>query len=140
MSKPKKIILGLLSIWPIVYFAIFVLFVFSQMLSPLRQGPVTTPSTAMSGSSTTPTNVVAGSGVPGWFMALAALHLGTGFLLVILIAIYIRDIFKSDRVSKDKKALWAVCIFLGNMVAMPIYWYLYIWSEPKSADVQTVEH
>jgi hypothetical protein len=114
MSKPKKIMLGLLTIWPIIYFAVFVLFVFSQVLIPLRQGPVTTPTTAIAASSTTPTSVVANTGVPGWFLALAALHLGTGFVLIVLIAIYIRDIFKNDRVMKDKKALWAVCIFLGT--------------------------
>jgi hypothetical protein len=68
---------------------------------------------------------------------LAIVHISTAFLLVALIAIYIRDIFKTNRVDKDKKALWAVCIFLGNMVAIPIYWFLYIWKEPKSADSQT---
>jgi hypothetical protein len=46
-----------------------------------------------------------------------------------LLGIYIVNVFKNDRVSKDKKALWVVVLFLGNMIAMPVYWYLYIWEE-----------
>jgi type II secretory pathway component PulM len=37
------------------------------------------------------------------------------------------DVFQSNRVSADKKALWAVVLFLGNIFAMPVYWYLYLW-------------
>jgi hypothetical protein len=36
-------------------------------------------------------------------------------------------------VPNDKKALWAAVLFFGNMVALPVYWYLYIWREPPSA-------
>ena len=49
---------------------------------------------------------------------------------VALLAFYIVHVFRTDRVPADKKALWAVVLFLGNMFAMPVYWYLYIW--PKS--------
>jgi hypothetical protein len=39
------------------------------------------------------------------------------------------NVFRNDQVEKDKKVLWAVVIFMGNMIAMPIYWYLYIWKD-----------
>ena len=56
-----------------------------------------------------------------------------GFL-VALLAFYIVHVFRTDRVPSDKKALWAVVLFLGNLFAMPVYWYLYVW--PKSeADI-----
>jgi hypothetical protein len=45
----------------------------------------------------------------------------------VLIFVYIRYLFKTDTVPKDKKALWAVVLFLGNMISMPIFWYLYVW-------------
>lgn len=45
----------------------------------------------------------------------------------VLLATYIVYIFKTHYVPKDKKALWAVVIFLGNMFAMPIFWYLHVW-------------
>jgi hypothetical protein len=46
-----------------------------------------------------------------------------------LIAFYIVFLFKTDRVPQDKKALWAAVIFLGNMVAMPVFFYFYVWPE-----------
>jgi hypothetical protein len=49
--------------------------------------------------------------------------------IFILLGIYVVNVFKNDHVSKDKKALWAVVLFLGNVIAMPVYWYLYIWKE-----------
>jgi multisubunit Na+/H+ antiporter MnhB subunit len=43
--------------------------------------------------------------------------------------IYIINVFGNDRVEKDKKALWAVVLFLGSILAMVVYWYLYIWRQ-----------
>ena len=53
-------------------------------------------------------------------------------LLVALLAFYVVHLFRTDRVPADKKALWAVVLFLGNLFAMPVYWYLYMW--PKAED------
>lgn len=48
-------------------------------------------------------------------------------LILALLAFYVVHLFRTDRVPADKKALWAVVLFLGNLVAMPFYWYFYIW-------------
>ncbi len=37
---------------------------------------------------------------------------------------------KKKNIQEDKKILWFFLIFLGNIIAMIIYWYLFIWSEP----------
>ncbi len=47
--------------------------------------------------------------------------------MVALMIFYVVHLFRSDRVPADKKALWAVVLFLGNLLAMPFYWYFYIW-------------
>lgn len=49
-----------------------------------------------------------------------------------LLAFYIVHVFRTGRVPADKKALWAVVLFLGNFLAMPVYWYLYMW--PKAEE------
>jgi EamA domain-containing membrane protein RarD len=54
-----------------------------------------------------------------------------------LLAIYVRLLFKTERVPTDKKTLWAVVLFLGNMLAMPVFWYLYVWREPESEAKRT---
>ena len=114
MQKPTKLFLGILSLWPIVYVCLFIAFFFSAFLF----GP---------GSAET------GSGMPPAMAVILILHLLTMVLILALTVFYIVDIFRNERVDKDKKVLWAVVIFMANAFAMPIYWYLYFWKEPSLA-------
>jgi len=50
-----------------------------------------------------------------------------------LMIFYIVNVFQNERLPGEKKALWAVVLFLGNVLAFPFYWYFYIWSTPKEA-------
>ena len=110
MSKTAKILLGIATLWPCAYMVLFFLFIFSTMLF----GP--------GGSET---------GMPVAFVAIFALHLLTMLIIMALTVFYMVNVFKNDRVEKDKKVLWAIVIFMGNVIAMPIYWYLYFWkSQP----------
>lgn len=113
MSKPAKIILGIATLWPLLYIFIFFAFVFSSAIL------------AMNGSA------VIGDPSSG-FGTIFVLHLFTILLMFVLLTIYIVNVFNNDRVENDKKALWAVVLFLGNIIAMPVYWYLYIWRNPHS--------
>jgi len=113
MEKPGKVALGAATLWPFLYMVIFFGFIFSSILFlPGDGGP---------------------GGFPAAFAVLFALHIFTMLLIMGLSIFYIVDVFRNNRVDKDKKALWAVVIFLGNMIAMPIYWYLYIWKEAAVA-------
>ena len=111
MKKPTKILLGLASLWLFVYMVLFFIFILSSFffLSP-SAGPEFGP--------------------PFPFMIIFPLHLLTMLGIMALTVFYIVNVFRNERVDKDKKALWAVVLFMGNMIAMPIYWYLYIWKEP----------
>lgn len=44
-----------------------------------------------------------------------------------LLISYIIYLFKTGHVPKDKKVLWAVVLFMGNAVSMPIFWFIYVW-------------
>ena len=50
-------------------------------------------------------------------------------LTINVYSFYIFYIFRTDRIAADKKALWAVVIFLGNMIAMPVFFFIYVWPE-----------
>lgn len=63
------------------------------------------------------------------FNTLFKLHLGTMTLTIGLFVFYVAHLFRTERVANDKKALWAVVLFFGNVIAMIIYWYLYIWND-----------
>lgn len=115
MRKALMIAFGLVTAWPLVYGFVFVGYALGVGVWN-RDG---------SHSDT-------GEESPG-LNAIITLHVITMFWECVLIALYIYNVFKNDRVHKDKKALWAVVLFLGNIVAMPIYWYLYIWRQDSRA-------
>lgn len=116
MNKSLKILLGLATLWPFVYIILFFLFIFSTVLFM-------------------PSSGAEGSGPPFFFMAFMAVHLFTMLWIMALTVFYMVNVFKNDRVEKDKKVLWAVVLFMGSMIAMPIYWYLYIWKEAPANNV-----
>ena len=114
MQKSTKVLLGIASIWPIVYMFLFIGLFFTAIL--FGPGPAEP-----------------GSGIQPGLAFIFGLHLLTMVLILALTVFYIVDIFRNDRVEKDKKALWAIVIFMGNAIAMPIYWYLYFWKEANVA-------
>jgi hypothetical protein len=113
MKKPTKVLLGLATLWPFVYLILFFVVIFSTIV------------------------FVPGSGEPGpppLIALILLLHLFTMLAGIALIVFYILNVFRNGRVDRDKKALWAVVLFMGSMIAMPIYWYLYIWRETPVPD------
>ena len=106
LQKSSKLLLGAVTLWPIVYFFIFLILIFSAIVF----------------------------NAPPTFAWIFGLHLLTMLLIMGLTIFYIVDVFRNNRVDKDKKALWAIVIFMGNMIGMPIYWYLFIWKDPVIAN------
>jgi hypothetical protein len=115
MKKFTKILLAIATVWPFLYMVLFVLFAFFSVFFMPRSG---SPE---------------GGGIPDLFLIIFPLHLLTMLLIMGLMVFYIVNIFRNDRVEKDKKVLWAVVLFMAGMFAMPVYWYLYIWREEKES-------
>jgi cobalamin synthase len=114
MTKPKALTLGVFTVWPIIYIFLFVGVMFSQVFM-MEMG-----------------NHAPQGQMPLIMKIILPLHFLTMIWIFVLIAVYIRHIFKTEAVPQDKKALWAVVIFCGNMIAMPVYWYLYIWKKVEN--------
>ena len=112
MTRGKAITLAVFTVWPFVYMILFMCTVIGLMLSE-----------ALSGGRNT--------GPPAVLLIIFPLHFLTMVEICALIAVYVIHLFKTDRIAPDKKALWAVVLFLGNILAMPVYWYMYIWREPQ---------
>jgi hypothetical protein len=69
------------------------------------------------------------------FNVLFGIHMFTIFYIFGLLVFYIYNLFKNENVKSDQKVLWALVLFMGNMMAMPIYWYLYIWRESGDRNI-----
>jgi energy-coupling factor transporter transmembrane protein EcfT len=111
MSKTTKLLLGGATLLPFLYMIFFFIVIFSFILFNSQGEASPEP------------------GPPALLLLIFPLHMLAMMLVFGLTIFYIINVFRNERVEKDKKALWAVVIFLGNMIAMPIYWYLYIWKE-----------
>lgn len=106
MSRGKAIALACFTAWPLLYIIFFFCAMFGMMVYEFSGEKIRSPDI---------------------FLIILPLHFFTMFDIAALLVIYIVHLFKTDRVSQDKKALWAVVLFLGQPIAMPIYWYLCIW-------------
>ena len=112
MTKGKAVTLGIFSVWPILYMILFMGTIFIMMAATFAGHPPRDSQQKI-------------------LMVILPLHLFTILEIFALVPIYLFYLFKSDVVAHDKKALWAVVIFSGNMISMPIFWYLYIWKISK---------
>jgi uncharacterized membrane protein YqjE len=48
-----------------------------------------------------------------------------------LMVFYMFNVYRNNRIAKNQRILWVALLFFGNIIVYPIYWYLYIWREPK---------
>lgn len=71
-------------------------------------------------------------GLPIPFGLLFAMHISVMVLIIVLLVIFIKDAYGNPRVDENKRAFWAIVLFLGNAIAMPIYWWLYIKASGKA--------
>jgi len=109
LNRPVALLIALLTLAPWAYMVFF----FSHVMSQFATFP---------SSSTTPPDQFLRE-----FNTIFRIHILVMALVLGLTAFYIVHLFRTDRVPTDKKALWAVVLLLGNLLAMPFYWYFYVW-------------
>lgn len=65
------------------------------------------------------------------FRELLVINVATSLVLILLMGFYIWHVVAGG-VRKDPthQVLWVVVIVLVPPVAMPVYWFLYVWPEP----------
>ena len=105
-SKPACYFLAVLTIWPIVYFALFLSFIvfsFASIGSSAAKNPTL-----------------------DLFKFIVPLHILTIFLMFALTAVYVVHAFRNDELASDRRILWVVVLLLGGMIASPVYWWFYL--------------
>ncbi len=111
MSRFKKILLGIATVWPFAYIILFMLFVF--LLIFVQPG---------------------GDGFGALFLLIIPVHMLTIFLAIGMQIFYIVDTFRNERVEKNQQIMWVILLVLLGLLAMPVYWYLNIWREVPGGD------
>ena len=67
--------------------------------------------------------------------SLTHLQVGTGLWIVSLLAFYLHHVFSTKSIDKERRLLWGIVLLLGNVFAMPIYWYRYIWHQQHQPQI-----
>ncbi len=112
MERRKKIIWGIFSIWPICWMILFMCGVLGMfLLSGVQQSDELSPIAAI---------------IIGFIVFF---HFATIIEIWVMIILYIIRILKDESIEQNNKILWVLLIFIGNIIAMPLFWYLYIWQE-----------
>jgi len=118
VKQLAQLLLGIVTLWPFAYLVLFFVVVLATEL------------------------FMPGTGQPGpppLIALILPLHLLTMLVALGLFVFYIVNIFKNKRVEGDKKALWVIVLFMGGMIAMPVYWYIYIWKPAPVFNEQNQE-
>jgi len=59
-----------------------------------------------------------------WKLFLASLISAAGLIVAAMVHVVI-----TNRLNPEAKGLWLLLLLIGNMVALPLYWYLNVWRE-----------
>ena len=107
MKKIGAIILALITLEPILYLILFFTFIIKTFMSFGNNLDLDKE--------------------PGIVQILFPLHFLTMLILFGLLIFYVVNVFRNALIESDKKVLWLIVIFFGNIIAMPVYWYIHIW-------------
>ncbi len=120
LSRNIRILIGLLTAWvtfyPLVFIAVWLLMVIS-----------------MFGLSAASSDSVGFPPFMALFFAIFPLHCLTMMLSFGLLVFYLIHIIKNVTASETARIVLGVGIFMAGFIAMPIYYYLYIWSDNPPA-------
>ena len=114
VSRPVAAVVGVATIWPVIYAGVFITLLLTMALGLASDQ-------AAAGGSRPPENL------ERLFSLLLVGHVGTMIVTTGLLVFYIVHVFKNSALSDNTRILWTIIILMGNVVAMPVYWYLHIW-------------
>jgi len=119
-SKPTSYLVGVATLWPIVYFVGFVTFTF---ITIINEDPSESD-----------------DAIPSWFIGLAALHLLSMAITLAVLVVYLIDVFRNPDLheSQDRRTMWVVLIVVVAPFATPVYWWMFL--RPASASFRRRLH
>ena len=71
------------------------------------------------------------------FVALFGIHMISIMLMFVLLALYLVLAIKREAFDQTTRIMWIVLICLAGNLAMPVYWFLYVWRAEAPGDSLT---
>jgi NADH:ubiquinone oxidoreductase subunit 5 (subunit L)/multisubunit Na+/H+ antiporter MnhA subunit len=115
MKKSNKVILGIITVLPIIFMALYFIF-FIQMFFSAVQQPYSTEDNNF-GPETALKNMI-----PLFIMLIVMALTALGLLIY-----YIMHVVNNKNLESNERLIWILVFVFAGMVGFPIYWYMRIW-------------
>lgn len=112
MGRHGKVVLGVVTLWPVVYLTWFTGF--------LASGALTARQATMGGVGLV--HSLTSELFP-------ALHILTASLVGVMILAYPLDALINRHLAPESRVLWAILLVVGNVIAMPVYFVEHVWPD-----------
>ncbi|MBN8857893.1 MAG: PLDc N-terminal domain-containing protein [Sphingobacteriales bacterium] len=119
MSGTAKIVLGIISILPLCFLAIYFFFFISFFFTSMGHGMQQPPELNQAFPENFMSNMV-------WLFLLIIL---TALLSLGLLIYYIVHVVNNNRIDSTERIIWVLVFVLAGMVGFPVYWYMRIWKQ-----------
>ena len=51
----------------------------------------------------------------------------------LMMVVYLLLVFKLDNVKRNQRGIWVAALLFGSVIAMPVFWFLYVWPYRRSS-------
>ncbi len=129
MSYRKKILLGIATLWPFVYLLFFIALMIIWAAGTIWQ--------ALNANRATGPDLTGFYGGPAFLalgVATAALHVMTAVEGLVVFVFYVYHITTNARLTEGQRVSWVMLLISTAALAMPLYFYLHVWREPRPAE------
>ena len=114
MNRWMKTLLGIACHWFFIYMPIFFIFMFGMVFTSIAHGRNNEVSPVM------------GAGI----FILILVHLASIFLMLGTTGLLIAHAIKHPGLDSNLKVVWALLLGFLGILAMPVYFWMYIWPQP----------
>ena len=114
MTRVKKILLGILTIWPLVWGIIFIFQVLTTLIASFAVQ-----------------DIAGALWTFGSIAVLIIIHYLTLLLVLGLLIYYVLRVLNHPQYDTLTRVVWLLLLVFAGLVAMPVYWYLHIWKARK---------
>jgi hypothetical protein len=76
--------------------------------------------------------------IDDFMLPLIVVHTLMIFFMVGLLVVYFFHVLRNEHLENTMKMLWLIVLFMFNWMAMPVYFYLYVWCDPISGPASKI--
>jgi len=115
MSKSRRLLIGVLSMLPLLLVAVYTFMIFSIFISAVHHhGQVNALPEIMMNH----------------MVAIVAVGLSLGLFSLALLIYFIVHVINNPAIDSTERLVWILVFIFAGIIGKPVYWYMRIWKQP----------